>query len=88
MDWNDINNWACCSRDNPCSVGGGDCDSHSECKGSLRCGVNNCWRDFSGNGANWDRTVDCCYGKVKEKYDTLKLTFTDIIIEKLFIIDF
>ena len=64
VDWSDIKNWACCTRDNPCTVGGGDCDGHYECEGNLKCGVNNCWRDFSGNGAYWDPTVDCCYGKV------------------------
>ena len=83
VDWSDIKNWACCTRDNPCTVGGGDCDGHYECEGNLKCGVNNCWRDFSGNGAYWDPTADCCYGKVER----LTIFFFMIAFISLIIVD-
>ena len=45
----------CCSKDNPCDEGHGDCNKDQECKGDLVCGRNNCNRGrFSWRGA------DCC----------------------------
>ena len=32
----------CCTKDNPCEVGGGDCDEDDDCAGDLVCGTNNC----------------------------------------------
>ena len=45
--------WDCCSIEQPCLAGDGDCDSDDECIGDLICGENNC-KD--------DTTVyeDCC----------------------------
>ena len=44
----------CCSINNQCSLGQGDCDSHSECAGGLVCGRNNCGPEFLWSSA------DCC----------------------------
>ena len=55
-------NWRCCDPENPCEVGGGDCDRDSDCLGSFKCGNNNCRADFSGDGSNWSSGADCCYG--------------------------
>ena len=55
-------NWSCCDPENPCEVGGGDCDRDSDCSGSLKCGNNNCQNDFSVEGSNWSSSADCCYG--------------------------
>ena len=50
--------WGCCSKKEPCAIGGGDCDRDSHCEGDLKCGSNNC-RKF---GEHWGKTVDCCDG--------------------------
>jgi len=46
----------CCTGENPCDLGGGDCDSDTDCSGNLVCGYNNC-RDFHANAGE---TYDCC----------------------------
>jgi len=38
-----------------CGINEGDCDSHEDCAGHLRCGVDNC------NGSGFDSTDDCCW---------------------------
>ena len=44
----------CCTQENPCDLGEGDCDHDSECTGSLICGSNNC-------GSGWSNAeFDCC----------------------------
>eukprot|EP00092_Neocalanus_flemingeri_P005011 GFUD01005388.1.p1 GENE.GFUD01005388.1~~GFUD01005388.1.p1 ORF type:complete len:490 (-),score=75.79 GFUD01005388.1:64-1533(-) len=48
--------WSYCSTSNVCSLGQGDCDSDSQCSGSLVCGNNNC-RDFHPNAQS---NADCC----------------------------
>ena len=51
------NKWTCCTEAMPCAEEQGDCDKDSECLGDLKCGRNNCRRDF-----NWGPvTLDCCY---------------------------
>ena len=52
----------CCSSLSPCDDGRGDCDTDSECKDDLKCGINNCHRDFSVNTSNWNWHDDCCAG--------------------------
>ena len=52
--------WNCCSSSNPCDVGGGDCDSDSECSGNLRCGNDNCQRSNPFPGWTWHSLADCC----------------------------
>ena len=55
----------CCTPDNPCDEGQGDCDGpddggqhdgHDGCKGDLVCGSNNC-RKF---GSYYHEKDDCC----------------------------
>ena len=48
---------SCCSADNPCKEGAGDCDVHQDCAGELLCGQNNC--DLNNPG--FDSNDDCCY---------------------------
>ena len=43
----------CCTSDNPCEFGEGDCDRDSHCKGGNTCGTDNCW---------WGDYDDCCEG--------------------------
>jgi len=38
-----------------CGINEGDCDSHENCAGHLRCGVDNC------DGPSFDSTDDCCW---------------------------
>merc|ERR1712096_187305 len=55
----------CCTPENPCNEGEGDCDGpgdggghdgHKGCKGELKCGSNNC-KKF---GAYYHEKDDCC----------------------------
>merc|ERR1711990_461612 len=48
--------WNCCTRENPCNKGEGDCDNDSECKPGLKCGYNNCIYSWSGS----HHLADCC----------------------------
>jgi len=49
---------ACCSSDNKCGLGEGDCDGNADCQGDLVCreGLNNC-RLFNPNAK---ADADCC----------------------------
>ena len=49
----------CCSEDNPCGVGQGDCDNDSECEGSLTCVRYSC-DDSLKNESFFDLRTDCC----------------------------
>ena len=44
----------CCTQDNPCGLGEGDCDHDSDCKPGLYCGLDNC------GGSGWEYFDDCC----------------------------
>merc|ERR1711971_495314 len=46
---------SCCTPQNPCNKGEGDCDYDHDCKGNLVCGESNC---FFNNG--FPSTYDCC----------------------------
>ena len=41
----------CCTTNDPCKEGDGDCDNNNECAGSLICGEDNC---------PWGDGDDCC----------------------------
>jgi len=49
---------SCCSADNQCHRGEGDCDNDGQCYGALKCGENNC-----GNRPEFDESDDCCEGE-------------------------
>jgi len=49
-------NKECCSIEEPCGLGEGDCDIDDECAGDLVCGKNNCLR----NGSGFNKKSDCC----------------------------
>ena len=59
--YNGKTDWSCCSSSNRCGLGGGDCDTDSDCKSGLVCGSNNC-RKFNREAS---RTADCCENKSK-----------------------
>ena len=44
----------CCTKENPCVQGDGDCDVDQDCSGDLVCGMNNC------GGFPFPSTHDCC----------------------------
>ena len=46
----------CCTIDNPCIEGEGDCEDNDECQNDLVCGNNNC-KDF---GQFYHEKDDCC----------------------------
>jgi len=66
----DGTNWSsirrCCRRNGPCNVGEGDCNSDSECADGLKCGKNNCHRDFDAWNKWWSRGHDCCFAPDSE----------------------
>ena len=52
-------------NNNICKKGDGDCDSDAQCRGSLKCGDDNCeamhkWDDYD-KWVLYDSTDDCCY---------------------------
>ena len=51
----------CCSYTNQCPENQGDCDSDNDCQLGLKCGTNNCPKDWK-----WIDVVDddCCYDPV------------------------
>merc|ERR1712106_181519 len=50
---------SCCSKEEPCKGGGGDCDDDADCSGSLVCGRNNC-QEFNPLATT---SADCCMNK-------------------------
>lgn len=52
----------CCTSQNPCTEGNGDCDSDSGCAGSLVCGYNACnyMSNRVADGDRWNSDWDCC----------------------------
>lgn len=56
-DANDRDRRSCCKDTKSCDVGQGDCDTHDECLDGLKCGRNNCLRDFKWGGTS----TDCCF---------------------------
>ena len=53
-----------CSQDNPCHEGEGQCFSHQQCSGTLKCGTNNCPTE---KGYLPDH--DCCYDYCEQWLD-------------------
>ena len=49
---------SCCTAQNPCGRGEGDCDEDYQCLGDLVCGIDNCGSQFPVGGA------DCCTGNL------------------------
>ena len=45
---------SCCTPDQPCGEGQGDCDGNDDCNTGLVCGNNNCM------GSSFDSLDDCC----------------------------
>ena len=67
--------WRCCTNSEPCDVGGGDCDVDSHCMAGLKCGNNNCKRDFSSSGSDWSTAADCCEDNKNYLIALFKCTF-------------
>ena len=57
--------WSCCSIENPCDEKEGDCDSNSECKGKLQCGLDNC--NAMNNATHFGDVADCCFDPTSKK---------------------
>ena len=57
--------YTCCSPSNQCGPNQGDCDSDSECSGSLVCGTDNCKAPFPSD-------ADCCTGNSRKNGDIRK----------------
>ena len=48
---------SCCTAQNPCGIGEGDCDRSDQCLGDLVCGKDNC-------GSGFPPVADCCRGNL------------------------
>ena len=48
---------SCCTAQNPCGIGEGDCDRNDQCLGYLVCGKDNC-------GSGFPSAADCCTGNL------------------------
>ena len=46
----------CCTIEQPCKLGEGDCRFNEQCEGNLVCGQDNC-------GPGFHNTSDCCEAK-------------------------
>ena len=54
-------NDGCCTKENPCEKGDGDCDNDEQCAGGLTCGKDNCgWHHM-------DKSDDCCMGEKSKR---------------------
>ena len=60
----DGTNDACCTENNLCGIGDGDCDSDAECQGDLICGSDNC-----DTSLGFDNDWDCCYDPIADLWN-------------------
>merc|ERR1719412_380905 len=58
LTWEAYDN-ECCSAEEPCGLGEGDCDSDDECAGDMVCGTNNCLQKRR-NEKLFTPQADCC----------------------------
>ena len=56
--WFPDRGYKCCSPDNQCDEGEGECDSNADCIGTLRCGFNNC--DQTAEPNPFPENARCC----------------------------
>ena len=66
--WTEENGSTCCSENNQCAEGEGDCDSDSDCKGFLRCGKSNC-----NPAKGFPEDADCCTGMPASNFTSFLL---------------
>ena len=59
-EWWEVLN--CCRNNRRCNAGEGMCLRDHDCADGLRCGLQNCKRDFSTLASNWEHWMNCCYG--------------------------
>ena len=60
-----------CSQENPCQENEGQCYSHQQCSGTLKCGKNNCPTELG-----YEPEHDCCYDYCGQWLDMKKGTIT------------
>ena len=66
--------WSCCTNEDPCGLGAGDCDNDHECAGDLTCGNDNCM------GSIFPSSADCCENPATTHITTTKTTTTTTTI--------
>ena len=64
-DWKSGSTWSCCTTDNPCKLGDGDCDYDSQCQDGYVCGRDNCLK-MNGPDSGFHPVADCCKPEGKE----------------------
>ena len=62
-----INDRDCCTEEEPCQEGGGDCDNDSHCGAGLMCGTDNCL--FFDKLSKPD--ADCCMNPCGEGFELI-----------------
>ena len=50
----------CCTSSNPCAIGDGDCNEHTDCAEGLFCGDNNCAGSGLWGNGGFSYLDDCC----------------------------
>ena len=68
-EWWEVLN--CCRKNGTCNAGEGMCLRDRDCAEGLRCGLQNCKRDFSTTASNWEHWMNCCYGIFRKKLFSL-----------------
>ena len=53
-----------CNQDHPCHEGQGQCYSHKQCSGTLKCGKDNCLTELG-----YSHEHDCCYDYCEQWLD-------------------
>ena len=59
-----IGQYGCCTKENPCDVGEGDCHNDEDCQHGLKCGDDNCRKCGIGTHQDcgfWTYDDDCCF---------------------------
>ena len=72
----------CCTPENPCGEGEGDCDGHRDCKQGLVCGRDNC-RKF---GNYYHVEDDCCERSTIPNTKPFLTSYPGIVYERTIIL--
>ena len=63
-DWISGSTWSCCTTENRCKGGDGDCDYDGQCQDGYVCGRDNCLT--MNPGSQFHPVADCCKPEGKE----------------------
>ena len=74
----------CCTEEDPCGLGDGDCDYDEDCLPLFSCGSNNCKELNPLNADAFDDSDDCCFARRnKRKCPLFSVEFSLIYLAKV-----